>query len=220
MYHNIGDWLSISGSLGEIKLSARRENPAKRRGDALAAGKALLIAGGAEAVTLAALAARLECTHANVLYHFGTIGKFREELSIYVAEFICSEVQSGIVVARNAERPARAIVDLVFDVFARHGGMHLTHPLMRAGGNQDALAPVIHAVHDLVVNVCNIGVDTSRAITRALVLQALGDAHVGERLGRVLFLPNNEPRIAAEGWLARLTERHGNQAAIVNDASA
>ena len=71
---------------------------------------------------------------------------------------------------------------------------------MLLSGNEDALDPIVEAVHDLVdrlgPGLANI--ETMHETTLTLVLMALGDALLGGPMAKALDLPRESARLTAE----------------------
>ena len=107
--------------------------------------------------------------------------------------------------ARETDRNPREVVDLAFDAFA-HGAGQLAS-WMIITGNQDALDPVLDAIHRLVDD---LGADhdhetgwTLQEETLQLVLTALGDALLGGPMAKALGLPRDKARaLATDSLLA------------------
>ena len=92
-------------------------------------------------------------------------------------------IRQGDSEIRSGEGSVRDIVDLTFDAFDKQGAAALWSWMMLTG-NEDALDPIVEAIHTLVDDVGE-GGHTDREMhedTLALVLMALGDALIGERL--------------------------------------
>ncbi len=127
----------------------KRLPPEESRLAALEAARAQLIEAGPQSVTLKAVAARIGRTHANVLHHFGSAAGLQRELGAYLAQNVCKTVVEAFRVARGEEGYTRNVTDLTFDAFDTGGGGALVS-WMLALGNEDALDPVIQAIHALV----------------------------------------------------------------------
>lgn len=176
---------------------------------AIEAARTLLIEAGPQAVTLKAVAARIGRTHANLLHHFGSAAGLQKALVASLAEQVCAEVGALITASRmgegviDADKP-REVVDLAFDAFDRNGAGALAS-WMIASGNEDALDGVVDAIRGLIDELAAAGEDETmlREDTLGLVLMAMGDALLGERLARSLDLPRGTARtLAARQLLA------------------
>src|SRR3546814_20105539 len=97
---------------------------------------------GPQAVTLKAVAARIDRTHANLLHHFGSAAGLQKALAAYLAETVCDTIAAKMTGSPPGERNVREIVDLAFDAFDRGGEGELS-TWMAAPGNDEALEPVI-----------------------------------------------------------------------------
>ena len=195
-----------------MSLAKRRLSPEESRNMALAAARDLLIEAGPQAVTLKAVASRIGRTHANLLHHFGSASGLQRAL----AEFLCGEVTQmiakAVVKTRAGEGSARDIVDLTFDAFDKQGGAALWSWMMLTG-NEDALDPIIDAIHQLVDDIAVDGNEhrEMHEDTLTLVLMALGDALIGDRLSGSLGLARSSAREIAEKQLEQSAERWQNE---------
>ena len=169
------------------------------------AARSLLIELGPQAVTLKAVASRVGRTHANLLHHFGSASGLQKALARYLAGTICKSIAEAVLATRSGEGTARDIVDLTFDAFDREGGGALAS-WMLLSGNEDALDPIIDAIHDLVEDVRDPDSDDQRELTLTLVLMALGDALMGGPLSQSLELPRTAARDRAERMLIEAYE--------------
>ncbi len=189
----------------------KRLSPEESRLAALVEARELLIETGPQAVTLKAVAARVGRTHANLLHHFGSASGLQKALSAYLAQSICQTIGATVLKTRKGEAPARAIVDLTFDAFDREGAGALAS-WMLLSGNEDALDPIVDAIHALVDDLAKDEAHDQhlREDTLALVIMALGDALMGERLSASLGLARHSARQLAEQRLNQsLSQWHG-----------
>lgn len=178
----------------------KRLSPEASRLAALEAARELLIEAGPQAVTLKAVGARIGRTHANLLHHFGSASGLQRALAAHHAEQICSIIGDQIFRMREGAISAREMVDLIFDSFDRDGAGALA-AWMLLSGNEDALNPVVEAIHRLVDKVGEGGHKDSNLhyLTMELVLLALGDSLLGGPLAASLGLNRSAGReIAAE----------------------
>lgn len=192
----------------------RRLSPEASRLAALEAARELLIEAGPQAVTLKAVAARIGRTHANLLHHFGSASGLQRELAAYHAESICAEIGEQIYRFRGGDIGPRDLVDMIFDHFDKAGAGALA-AWMLLSGNEDALNPVVEAIHKLVDEVGEGGHEDGNLheLTMELVLLALGDSLLGGPLSASLGLDRGAGReIAAlrlaqsfSDWQARQT---------------
>ncbi len=178
----------------------KRLTPVESRIAALEAARALLIETGPQGVTLKAVAGRIGRTHANLLHHFGSASGLQKELARHLAETICASIGEAVIASRSGFGSPRDVVDLTFDAFDREGAGALAS-WMLLSGNEDALDPIVDAIHDLVVDLGDYGSDTQRGTTLTLTLMALGDALMGGPLSLALELPRTAARDRAEAML-------------------
>ncbi len=173
----------------------RRLSPEESREAALDAARALLVEFGPQAVTLKAVAARIGRTHANLLHHFGSAAGLQQALIERMAAFITTTIRDTVFRQRAGEHEPREVVDLAFDAFDT-GGAGALASWMILSGNEDALDPILKAIHDLVDELREDHRDELpiEDETLQLVIMALGDALFGAPLTRVLGLPRDRAR--------------------------
>ncbi|KQM68112.1 TetR family transcriptional regulator [Sphingomonas sp. Leaf17] len=183
----------------------KRLTPEQSRDAALAAAQALLVEHGPQAVTLKAVSARIGRTHANLLHHFGSAEGLQTALIARLASGIVGTIGDAVVRARAGDQDPREVVDLTFDAFGK-GGAGALASWMILSGNEDALDPILTAIHDLVDELAVGQPEGQMPIheqTLQLVLLALGDALLGGPMARALGLPRDKARaLALEALLA------------------
>jgi AcrR family transcriptional regulator len=179
----------------------RRLSPEESREAALEAARALLVEVGPQAVTLKAVAGRIGRTHANLLHHFGSADGLQKALIASMASHVVGTIKSAVLRAREREDPAE-VVDLTFDAFGKNGAGALAS-WMILSGNEDALDPILDAIHDLVEELAqdNDPAGPIHEETLQLVLMALGDALLGAPMARALGLPRDKARDIARTML-------------------
>ena len=194
-----------------IKLAAvkgtsmpRRLSPEASRLAALEAARELLIETGPQAVTLKAVAGRIGRTHANLLHHFGSASGLQRDLAEYLTKGVCVKIAEAIARMQGGEMTPRELADLIFDSFDREGAGALAS-WMLLSGNEDALNPVVEAIHALVDDIAADGHPSPalQELTLELVLLALGDALLGGPLSASLGLPREAGREIAGRRLAQ-----------------
>lgn len=160
---------------------------------ALEAARAILIAEGPQAVTLMAVAKRINRTHANILHHFGSAGELRRAMAEMMINRIIAEIGEAVLRQRQNEGDIREVVDMTFDAFEQQG-MAALMSWMILSGEHDGLAPILDAVHNLVEELGEYRGAPLREITLLLVLAALGDGMVGGPISDALELPRETTR--------------------------
>ncbi len=182
----------------------KRLSPEESRIAALDAARTLLIEMGPQAVTLKAVAARIGRTHANLLHHFGSAAGLQKALIATMADNITGTIGAAVLRARSGDHDPREVVELTFDAFDKQGAGALAS-WMILSGNEDALDPILEAIHRLVDE---LGEDKDHPgkmpihdETLQLVLLALGDALLGAPMARALGLPRERARELAAQWL-------------------
>lgn len=178
-----------------MSIAKRRLSPQASRLAALDAAQQLLIEAGPQAVTLKAVAAKIGRTHANLLHHFGSASGLQRALAEVLATNITAQIAEAVHRTRRGETDPREIVDLTFDAFDSQGGGALAS-WMILSGNEDALDPILTAIHRLVDDVADQGHDDAllHQDTLSLVLTALGDALLGEAMAKALGLARGTAR--------------------------
>ena len=197
-------------------VAKKRLSPEESRSAALEAARTILIEMGPAAVTLKAVAARIDRTHANLLHHFGSAAGLQKALAAYLAETVCATIGRKMAESAPGERNVREIVDLAFDAF-NSGGAGALATWMAATGNDDALDPILEAIHRLIDGMAP-DAHEKRLMhedTLALVLMALGDAQMGGPMAEALDLPRDTSRVLATelitGRIAKFWAEHGGK---------
>nr|WP_269090321.1 helix-turn-helix domain-containing protein [Sphingopyxis lutea] len=192
-------------------------SPEESRSASLEAARQILIEMGPQAVTLKAVAARIGRTHANLLHHFGSAAGLQKALAAYLADTVCDTIGQKMAASPPGDRNVREIVDLAFDAFDS-GGAGALATWMAATGNDDALDPIIDAIHRLIDGMTP-DAHEKRLMhedTLALVLMAMGDSQLGGPMAEALGLPRDTARaLATELITGRITAfwaEHGGKA--------
>ena len=173
----------------------RRLSPEQSRDAAIEAARALLVEVGPQAVTLKAVAARIGRTHANLLHHFGSAADLQRALIKHLADTITAQIGDAAKRARAGDQNPREVVDMTFDAFARGAGAMASWMILT--GNEDALDPILEAIHKLVDDLSEghqPGRPSIHEETLQLVLTALGDALLGGPMAKALGLPRTAAR--------------------------
>ncbi len=178
-----------------MSITRRRLSPEESREAAIEAARALLVEGGPQAVTLKAVAARIGRTHANLLHHFGSAADLQRALIAHLADTITAQIGEAAKRARAGDQNPREVVDMTFDAFARGAGAMASWMILT--GNEDALDPILEAIHRLVDDLAEGHAHDGPSIheeTLQLVLTALGDALLGGPMAKALGLPRTAAR--------------------------
>jgi AcrR family transcriptional regulator len=200
-------------------LIRRRLSQTESRLAALEAARLLLIELGPQAVTLKAVAARIDRTHANLLHHFGSAAGLQKELARYIARNICGSIAKAVVASRSELGTPREVVDLTFDAFGKEGAGALAS-WMLLSGNEDALDPIVDAIHDMVDELHEGDAGSLRESTLKLVLLALGDSLMGGPLALALGLERTSIRQISETMLETATMEFRQRASVGLPAAA
>ena len=191
----------------DIAVNTRvRLPPEESRAAAIEAARTLLIEEGPGAVTLKAVAARVGKTHANLLHHFGTAAGLQEALAAHISARVTQGIGEAVEAAWRGEADEGLIVERTFDAFEREGAGALASWMILTG-ETGKLAPILHAIHDLVERLGegNPG-HPVREHTLGLVLLALGNSLLGKPVADALELP---PHAARELGRRLLRDPHG-----------
>jgi AcrR family transcriptional regulator len=194
-----------------MTTTRRRLSPEESRLAALEAARVLLIEAGPQAVTLKAVAGRIERTHANLLHHFGSAAGLQRDLAAHLAQTVCATIAEAVRASRAGLGSPREVVDLAFDAFDKEGAGALASWMILTG-NEDALTPIVETIHRLVDEIAadeanHRGSMAVHEDTLALVLMAMGDALIGKALARSLGLSDTAARDRAQQMLERALER-------------
>ncbi len=176
----------------------KRLPPEISRAAALCAARELLIEAGPQALTLKAVATRINRTHANLLHHFGSAAGLQKALATDLARTVCEAIGEAVRATRSGKATSRDVVNLTFDAFASEGGGPLAS-WMLLSGNEDALDPIVETIQELVDELHPMEIKpgaerTMHETTLALVLMALGDALIGEALAGSLGVKRSTVR--------------------------
>jgi AcrR family transcriptional regulator len=186
----------------------KRLSPEESRAHALIAAREILLEAGPQAVTLKAVAARIGRTHANLLHHFGSAAGLQRDLAGFLTEGVCATIAETMRGDALGHRDLRVIVDLAFDAFDQGGAGALANWMLMTG-NDDALDPVVSAIHRMIDELTP-DPDEKRLMredTLVLVLMALGDARLGAPMATALGLPRDTSRTLAYEMIAGRIER-------------
>lgn len=187
-----------------MSSSARKRlSPEESRDAALEAARALLLEAGPQAVTLKAVSARIGRTHANLLHHFGSAAGLQKALAASIAGSVTAKIGAAVLRARTGDHDPREVVDLTFDAFGKEGAGALAS-WMILNGNEDALDPILEAIHRLVDEIAEGHGEDALPLheeTLQLTLMALGDALLGGPMARALSLPRDKAREMAAAAL-------------------
>ena len=189
-----------------MSIVRERLSPQASRAAAIRAAQQLLIEQGPQAVTLKAVAARIGRTHANLLHHFGSAAGLQSELARSIAEKVTGSIADSVERARQGQADAREIADKTFDAFGKEGAGPLA-AWMILSGNRDALDPILEALRTLVRQLSVAHEDHYvPETTHWLVLEALGDALLGDAISEALELPRDQARESAARRLRKLLD--------------
>lgn len=168
-------------SINKRQDGKKRRAAGETRAAALEAATSLLLEVGPQAVTLKAVAARIGCTHGNLLHHFGSAEELQKSLALYMTTNVSQRIVEAVHRRRAGEGDVRDAVNLIFDAFGKGGGAALVS-WMTLTDNAEALEPIMSTVDALVQEIAYDG-QTSQSLYDAALMtisMAIGDALVGE----------------------------------------
>jgi len=122
----------------------------------------------------------------------------QKALAGHLAEVITANIGEAVDAARRGEVSPRTIVDMTFDAFDAQGAGALAS-WMLSSGNEDALDPVVEAIHRLVDKLAASALTPNvagliRENTLMLVLLALGDSQLGGPMAAAIGLSREKAR--------------------------
>lgn len=174
------------------KPRRRRRTPEEARREAITSARKLLLSGGPDAMTLAAVAADIGVTHANLIHHFGSAAGLQSALMGSMVLDLTEALDAAIVRLRTDEGAPLELVNSVFDAFASGGAGRLA-AWIALSGDLSHLEPVREAVLALVAAVQEKFSDDSEVARQKIssavlfiALSAFGDALIGEPLRGML----------------------------------
>lgn len=206
-----------SGAAGASAPRRRRRAPEEARREALASARALLISGGPDAVTLAAVAGDIGVTHANLIHHFGSAAGLQSALMASMVQDLSDAL--GAVVGR-LRTDVGAPFELVSEVFRAfdEGGAGKLAAWIVLSGDLSHLEPIRAAVQDLVEAIRErLGDKDGHARARIssavllIAVSAFGDALIGPPLRDMLGRSDDATRKVVAGLLPYfLVDRPGD----------
>ncbi|WP_157216744.1 TetR family transcriptional regulator [Flavisphingomonas formosensis] len=189
-----------------MAIKRTRLRAADSRVAALEAAKSLLLDQGPRAVTLKAVAQRVDRTHANLLHHFGSAAGLQKALVGHLTSAIIEAIGAAVEDARRGTISYEQVVDLIFDAFGREGAAALVYALM-IEGDSAPIDLIIDSIHGLVSRL-NEGAAGRPLPQMAVMLvhAAIGDALIGDKLTERLGLPRDIGRALVLEQLAAMQQ--------------
>ena len=169
----------------------RRRSPTEARQEALASARALLLAGGPDAVTLKAVADDLGVTHTNLIHHFGSAAGLQSALMGFMVGDLTRALDAAIARLRTDDGAPLELVNAVFDAFDEGGAGKLAAWIVLSD-DLSQLEPVRAAVRDLVgavrekFDMESLSDERMGSAVLFLALVAFGDALIGPPLRDML----------------------------------
>jgi AcrR family transcriptional regulator len=170
----------------------RRRSPEEAKREAIVSARALLISGGPNAVTLAAVANDLGVTHANLIHHFGSAAGLQAALMASMVQDLSSALDAVVGRLRTDRGAPLELVGEVFKAFDEGGAGRLAAWIVLSG-DLSHLEPIRNAVVGLVDAIRErLGDDDGQARARIsaavllIAVSAFGDALIGPPLREML----------------------------------
>lgn len=170
----------------------RKRSPEEAQGEALTAARLLLIEGGPNAVTLAAVGKAVGMTHANVIHHFGSAAGLQSALMGSMVRDLALALNDAVAHVRSDAAAPRALIDIVFDAFEKGGAGSLA-AWIALSQDLSQLDPVRKAVSDLVEAIAERFADEGdsgrkriQSAVLLIALMAFGDSLIGGPLRDML----------------------------------
>lgn len=192
----------------------RRRSPEEAKREALASARRLLIEGGPDAVTLAAVASDLGVTHANLIHHFGSASGLQSALMGSMVQDLAKALDAIVGRLRTDRGAPLELVSEVFRAFDEGGAARLAAWIVLSGDLRH-LEPIRAAVQALVEAIRERLGDKdglARARISAAVLliavSAFGDALIGPPLRDMLDRPDDATRRVIAGLLPHFLVEH------------
>lgn len=196
------------------KPRRRRRSPEEARREALASARDLLLSGGPNAVTLAAVAGEIGVTHANLIHHFGSAAGLQSALMGSMVADLSDALDAAVARLRTDEGAPLELINAVFDAFSTGGAGRLA-AWIALSGDLSHLEPVREAVQNLVVAIqekLGLGGDqTDETIGSAVLfiaLGAFGDALIGAPLRGMLGQSDDASRRVVASLLPAFFAMH------------
>jgi AcrR family transcriptional regulator len=191
----------------------RRRSPEEARREALVSARNLLLNGGPTALTLAAVAADIGVTHANLIHHFGSANGLQSALMGSMVNDLRVALDATVDRLRTDRGAPLAVINEVFDAFAEGGAGRLA-AWIGMSGDFTHLEPVREAVTELVDAIRDkLGDDDGLARDRIssavllIALSAFGDALIGPPLRDMLGRPEDAGRKVVAALLPQFLVR-------------
>ena len=170
------------------------------RREALAAARELLLANGPSAVTLMAVAERVQRTHSTILHHFGSAEELHAALMSSMVEDLSRSLGEALSTPGPTEARARLLVDTVFDAFD-DGGAGILAAWIMLTNKERFLEPVRSAVellaHDVDAHIVRNARVSPRQVPNALLflaLCALADSLIGRGMRGMMQMDDEAMR--------------------------
>lgn len=185
----------------------RRRSPEEARREALQSARTLLLSGGPNAMTLAAVAGDLGITHANLIHHFGSAAGLQSALMASMVADLQSALGAAVERLRTDRGAPLAVINEVFDAFNEGGAGKLAAWIVLSG-DLNHLEPVraellnlVDGIREKLGDEDGLARDRISAAVLLIALSAFGDAMIGPPLRDMLGRSEDSTRRVVAGLL-------------------
>ncbi len=191
----------------------RRRAPEEARREAVASARALLLEGGATAVTLAAVAQDIGVTHTNLIHHFGSAAGLQSALMGSMVEDLTRALDRAVARLRTDEGAPMELVNAVFDAFDAGGAGKLAAWIVMSGDLSHldpvraAVRGLVEAIQEKLGDIDPADAPQVRDAVLFIALSAFGDALIGPPLRGMLDQDADAGRRVVAGLLAQSLPR-------------
>ncbi|HVK82181.1 MAG TPA: TetR/AcrR family transcriptional regulator [Verrucomicrobiae bacterium] len=194
-------------SIENTPARRRRRTPEEAKREALVSARKLLLSGGPDAVTLAAVAGDIGVTHANLIHHFGSAAGLQSALMASMVQDLQDALEAVVGRLRTDRGAPLELVAEVFKAFDNGGAGRLAAWIVLSG-DMSHLEPVRAALNGLVEAIRERlgdkdGLARSRISSAVLLIavSAFGDALIGPPLRDMLDRSDDATQRVVAGLL-------------------
>lgn len=191
----------------------RRRSPDEARAEALVAARSLLLSGGPTAVTLAAVAASIGVTHANLIHHFGSAAGLQSALMGRMVADLGEALDAAVNRLRTDKGAPMDLINEVFDAFESGGAgrlaawIVLTGDLSHLEAVRTAVLGLVEAIRETLGDEDGLARDRIGSAVLFIALSAFGDALIGPPLREMLDQDDTAARRVVAGLLPNFLVR-------------
>ena len=191
----------------------RRRSPDEARAEALTAARRLLLSGGPNAVTLAAVAGEIGVTHANLIHHFGSAAGLQSALMGRMVADLGEALDAAVARLRTDRGAPMDLINEVFDAFDSGGAGRLAAWIVLSGdlshleAVRTAVIGLVEAIRDTLGDEDGLARDRICSAVLFIALSAFGDALIGPPLREMLNQEETAARAVVAGLLPQFLVR-------------